>query len=75
MTATSAGVALIPLLLGANDAGKEILHPVAVVIFGGLISATLLDMLLTPLLFHRFGLKPLQRLVAMQAGGRPVEAY
>ena len=75
MTATSAGVAVIPLLLGAHDAGKEILHPVAVVIFGGLISATLLDALVTPLLFYRFGLKPLQRLVAMQAGGRPVEAY
>ena len=75
MTATSAGVAVIPLLLGAHDAGKEILHPVAVVIFGGLISATLLDALVTPLLFYRFGLKPLQRLAAMQAGGRPVEAY
>ena len=75
MTATSAGVALIPLLLGGHDAGKEILHPVAVVIFGGLISATLLDALVTPLLFYRFGLKPLQRLAAMQAGGRPAEAY
>lgn len=75
MTATSAGVALIPLLLGGHDAGKEILHPVAVVIFGGLISATLLDALVTPLLFHRFGLKPLQRLVATQVGGRPAEAY
>jgi HME family heavy-metal exporter len=75
MTATSAGVALIPLLLDAHGAGKEILHPVAVVIFGGLISATLLDALVTPLLFYRFGLKPLHRLVAMQEGGRPVEAY
>lgn len=75
MTAASAGFALVPLLMYASDAGKEILHPVAVVIFGGLISSTLLDALLTPLLFYRFGLKPLERLVAAQIGGRPAEAY
>ncbi|WP_207461215.1 efflux RND transporter permease subunit [Azospirillum sp. SYSU D00513] len=75
MTATSAGVALVPLILGAGEAGKEILHPVAVVVFGGLVSATALDALLTPLLFNRFGLKPLERLMAAQAEGRPAEAY
>jgi HME family heavy-metal exporter len=40
------------------------LHPVAVTIFGGLISATLLDALLTPVLFLRYGQKSLERLVA-----------
>lgn len=75
MTATSAGVALIPLIMGAGEAGKEILHPVAVVVFGGLISATALDALLTPLLFHRFGLKPLDRLLSAQRVGAPAEAY
>ena len=48
MTALSAGVALVPLLYDAANPGKEILHPVAVTIFGGLISATLLDTVLTP---------------------------
>jgi HME family heavy-metal exporter len=62
MTALSAGLALLPLLIDPASPGKEILHPVAVTIFGGLISATLLDMLLTPLLFFRFGETPLQRL-------------
>ena len=62
MTALSAGVALIPLLIGADAPGKEILHPVAVTIFGGLISATLLDTVLTPILFLTFGRKPLERL-------------
>ena len=44
--------------------------PVAVTIFGGLISATLLDALLTPVLFLRFGQKSLQRLVAGSGPGR-----
>ena len=54
MTALSAGVALVPLLIDAASPGKEILHPVAVTIFGGLISATLLDAFVTPLLVLRF---------------------
>jgi CzcA family heavy metal efflux pump len=62
MTALSAGFALIPLMLGADEPGKEILHPVAVTIFGGLISATLLDAFLTPVLFLLAGRKPLERL-------------
>ena len=64
MTALSACVALIPLMIDAHAPGKEILYPVAITIFGGLISATLLDALLTPVLFLRFGKKPLARLVA-----------
>jgi heavy-metal exporter, HME family len=62
MTALSAGVALAPLLIDASSPGKEILHPVAVTIFGGLVSATALDAILTPVLFLRFGRKALQRL-------------
>ncbi|MCC6889696.1 MAG: efflux RND transporter permease subunit [Hyphomicrobiales bacterium] len=67
MTALSAGLALIPLLFGADEAGREILHPVAVTIFGGLLSATALDTLLTPLLFLAFGRQPLERLTARHA--------
>jgi Cu/Ag efflux pump CusA len=63
MTALSAGVALVPLMIDAHAPGKEILHPVAITIFGGLVSATLLDAFLTPVLFLRYGRKPLQRLV------------
>lgn len=62
MTALSAGMALVPLLYGADAPGKEILHPVAVTIFGGLISATLLDTILTPILFLKFGAPALKRL-------------
>jgi HME family heavy-metal exporter len=63
MTALAAGLALIPLLFGAGEPGREILHPVTVTIFGGLISATLIDAFVTPLMFLRFGKKPLQRIV------------
>ena len=64
MTALVAAFALLPLLLAADAPGKEILHPVAVVIFGGLISSTVLDSLLTPLIFWLVGRKPLEALVA-----------
>ncbi|HMN76047.1 MAG TPA: efflux RND transporter permease subunit [Burkholderiaceae bacterium] len=64
MTALVAAFALVPLMLAADAPGKEVLHPVAVVIFGGLVSSTLLDSLLTPLMFWRWGEKPLARLLA-----------
>ncbi|MCC6276519.1 MAG: efflux RND transporter permease subunit [Oligoflexia bacterium] len=57
MTALTAGLALVPLVLSAGAPGKEILHPVAVVIFGGLVSSTLLDMVVTPVVFYNFGKK------------------
>jgi HME family heavy-metal exporter len=63
MTALVAAFALTPLLMAADAPGKEILHPVAVVIFGGLISSTLLDTLLTPLLFWHFGAAATDRLL------------
>ena len=58
MTSMVTAFALVPLLLAADQPGKEILHPVAVVIFAGLLSSTLLDTLLTPLLYWLFGEKP-----------------
>jgi HME family heavy-metal exporter len=63
MTALVAAFALTPLLLAADAPGKEILHPVAVVIFGGLISSTLLDTLLTPVVFWLFGRSAMERLL------------
>jgi HME family heavy-metal exporter len=55
MTASVTAFALLPLLFEAAQPGTEILHPVAVVIFFGLVSSTLLDAFLTPILFYRFG--------------------
>ncbi len=57
MTALTAGLALIPLVLAAGEPGKEILFPVAVVILGGLLSSTILDMAVTPAVFFKFGEK------------------
>ena len=67
MTALVAAFALLPLLLSADAPGKEVLHPVAVVIFGGLVSSTLLDSLLTPLMFWLWGRPALERLLADQS--------
>ncbi|MBW7834816.1 MAG: efflux RND transporter permease subunit [Simplicispira suum] len=75
MTALVAAFALVPLLVSADAPGKEILHPVAVVIFGGLVSSTLLDTFLTPLMFWRWGERPLTRLLASKAGEEQPETF
>jgi CzcA family heavy metal efflux pump len=67
MTALSAGIALVPLVLSAGEPGKEILHPVAVVIVGGLVSSTLLDLLVTPAVFLHFGRASAERALALDA--------
>jgi Cu/Ag efflux pump CusA len=64
MTALTAGLALIPLIIGADEPGREILHPVAVVIFSGFFTSTLLDFIITPLVFWRFGRNSAERLAA-----------
>ena len=64
MTALVTAFALAPLLFEAERPGTEILHPVAVVIFSGLISSTLLDTFLTPVMFWLFGRKDVERLMA-----------
>ncbi len=67
MTALSAGIALIPLLLAAHEPGKEILHPVAVVIVGGLVSSTFLDLLITPAVFYLFGRGPAEKALRLNS--------
>jgi HME family heavy-metal exporter len=62
MTALVTAFALGPLLFEAEQPGTEILHPVAVVIFSGLISSTLLDTFLTPVMFWLFCRKDAERL-------------
>ncbi len=69
MTALVTAFALAPLLFEAERPGTEILHPVAVVIFSGLISSTLLDTFLTPAMFWLFGRKDVERLMADRDAG------
>jgi CzcA family heavy metal efflux pump len=67
MTALSAGIGLIPLVLAADQPGKEILHPVAVVICGGLVTSTLLGLGVTPTVFYTFGRKAAMRAIEGEA--------
>ncbi len=67
MTALSAGIALIPLVLAPGEPGKEILHPVAVAIVGGLISSTLLDLVVTPAVFFLIGRKAAEKALRLDA--------
>lgn len=67
MTALAAGIALIPLVLAPGEPGKEILHPVAVAIVGGLISSTLLDLVVTPAVFFLIGRKAAEKALRLDA--------
>ncbi len=55
MTAATSFISLPPLLFGAGQTGKEILHPQALVVFGGMLTSTMHDQLVTPALFLTFG--------------------
>ncbi|MGH9931933.1 MAG: efflux RND transporter permease subunit, partial [Pyrinomonadaceae bacterium] len=55
MTALVAGVGLIPLALGAGEPGKEIQQPMAVVILGGIVTSTFLNMIVIPALYLKYG--------------------
>jgi CzcA family heavy metal efflux pump len=66
MTAFVASLALLPLVFAKGQPGSEVLHPVAVVIVGGMISSTLLDIIVTPALFFRFGKKSAEKYVHHQ---------
>ena len=61
MTALVAALALVPLLTNKDAAGKEILYPVAAVIVGGLMTSTLLDMIVSPVVFSLFGKRMLKK--------------
>jgi Cu/Ag efflux pump CusA len=57
VTALVTGLALLPLVVGGARAGQEIEHPMAVVIVGGLLSSTALNLLVMPAFYLRWGAK------------------
>lgn len=61
MTALVTGVGLIPLALGAGEPGKEIQQPMAVVIMGGIVTSTFLNMVVIPALYLKYGPRPVQQ--------------
>ena len=61
MTALTAVFALMPILFSKGEAGKEILYPVAVVITGGLLTSTLLDIFVTPVVFYNYAGKGVKK--------------
>jgi CzcA family heavy metal efflux pump len=58
MTALTTGLALVPLVIAGNIPGQEIEYPMAIVILGGLVTSTLLNLLVVPTLYLRFGKAP-----------------
>ena len=69
MTALTAGIALVPLVVVGQAPGREILYPVATVILGGLITSTFCEFLLRPGLFWRFSGNDAIRLAKHDQGG------
>ncbi len=66
MTALTAGLSLIPLAIASGEPGKEILHPLAVVVIGGILTSTLLDQLVTPAIFYKFGKPVAEKIIAQR---------
>jgi HME family heavy-metal exporter len=64
MTALTAGIALLPLVLGGQEPGREILYPVATVILGGLFTSTFCEFLIHPGLFWKFSGKDAVKIAA-----------
>ena len=66
MTALTAGIGLVPLVVGGRKPGLEILYPVATVILGGLTTSTFCEFLIHPGLFWKFSGKDAQRIVTQE---------
>ena len=62
MTALTAGIGLIPLVIGGQEPGREILYPVATVILGGLVTSTFCEFLIHPGLFWKFSGRDAKRM-------------
>jgi CzcA family heavy metal efflux pump len=73
MTALTAGIGLVPLVLGGQEPGREILYPVATVILGGLVTSTFCEFLIHPGLFWRFSGQDAVRLARAAEAGHDAE--
>lgn len=69
MTALTAGLALVPIVLAKGEPGKEILYPVAVVILSGIVTSTFLDMIVTPTIFFNFGKPAIDKYIEAKKRG------
>ncbi len=58
MTSLTSMLALLPLIIGGESPGKEILYPLSAVVFGGLVVSTLVEVLIRPGMFWVFGGPP-----------------
>ena len=75
MTALTAGIGLIPLVLGGQEPGREILYPVATVILGGLVTSTFCEFLIHPGLFWRFSGRDAAELARQETDENDPEAW
>jgi HME family heavy-metal exporter len=73
MTALTAGFGLLPLVLGGQEPGREILYPVATVILGGLITSTFCEFLIHPGIFWRFSGKDAHSLTQLEKSGEHID--
>lgn len=73
MTALTAGFGLLPLVLGGQEPGREILYPVATVILGGLITSTFCEFLIHPGIFWRFSGKDAVKLTQLEESGEHID--
>ncbi len=73
MTALTAGIGLIPLVVGGQEPGREILYPVATVILGGLVTSTFCEFLIHPGLFWKFSGQDAERLAKRQSDEEQLE--
>ena len=74
MTASATGLALVPLAVAGSLPGHEIEHPMAMVILGGLVTATLMNLFVLPSLYLRFGRSKAERLSAEAGVAEPIAA-
>jgi Cu/Ag efflux pump CusA len=72
MTSLATGLALVPLVAAGTIPGNEIEHPMAVVILGGLVTSTLLNLFVVPSLYLRFG-GPRRKRRVTRPGGVPAQ--